>query len=53
VLGLLTDPGGTASFDDFLGQSREIAAIGPDTIRDYLRAWLPADQYIQVVVLPR
>jgi zinc protease len=53
VLGLLADPGGTASFDEFLGQPREIAAIDADLIREYLRAWLPADQYIEVVVLPR
>lgn len=52
VLGLLADPGGTASFDEFLGQPREIAAIDADLIREYLRAWLPADQYIEVVVLP-
>ena len=53
MLALLTDPGGTASFGEFLGQAGEVAPIDTDRVREYLRAWLPADQYIEVVVVPR
>ena len=50
VLGVLTDPAGNPSLDDFLGQARLVAGLD---IIQYLRAWLPADQYIEVTVLPR
>ena len=50
VLNVLTDPAGNPSLDDFLGQSQLVEGLD---IVGYLRAWLPADQYIDVRVLPR
>ncbi len=50
VLNVLTDPVGNPSLDDFLGQSQLVDDLD---IVGYLRAWLPADQYIDVRVLPR
>ncbi len=50
VLNVLTDPVGNPSLDDFLGQSQLVEGLD---IVGYLRAWLPADQYIDVRVLPR
>ncbi len=50
VLNVLTDPAGNPSLDDFLGQSQ---LVGQLDIIGYLRAWLPATQYIDVRVLPR
>jgi zinc protease len=50
VLRVLTDPAGNASFDDFLRQSELVDDVD---VTAYLRAWLPADRYIQIVVLPR
>ena len=50
VLGVLTDPAGNPSLDDFLGQSELVAGLD---IVGYLRAWLPVDHYIEVTVLPR
>jgi hypothetical protein len=47
---VLTDPAGNPSFDDFLRQADLLDGIDIDA---YLRAWLPADRYIEVVVLPR
>ncbi len=53
VLDLLTDPGGTASFDDFVNQAFLLRGISADDVRAALDAWLPANQYIEVRVLPR
>jgi zinc protease len=50
VLNVLTDPAGNPSLDDFLGQSELVDGLD---IVGYLRAWLPAEQYIDVRVLPR
>ncbi len=50
VLNVLTDPAGNPSFDDFLNQAQLVEGLD---IAGYLRAWLPADQYIDVRVLPR
>ena len=50
VLNVLTDPVGNPSLDDFLGQAQLVDGLD---IVGYLRAWLPADQYIDVRVLPR
>jgi zinc protease len=53
VLSLLTDPGGTEDFDDFLEQVSLVDEISDADIREALSAWLPADRYISVVVRPR
>jgi zinc protease len=50
VLAVLTDPAGNASIDAFLGQARLLDGLDVDA---YLRAWLPADRYIEVTVLPK
>jgi zinc protease len=53
VLDVFTDPAGNASFDEFLRQDRLLADITAADIRDAVVRWLPADQYIEVRVLPR
>lgn len=53
VLAVLTDPAGNASFDEFLEQGRWVDDISADDVRDFVRVWMPADQYIEVRVLPR
>jgi zinc protease len=53
VLDLLTDPGGTASFGDFLDQSFLVDEITVSDVQAALNAWLPVGQYIEVRVLPR
>ena len=53
VLSVLTDPVGNASFDEFLQQPRLIDGITASDIRDAVARWFPADQYIEVRVLPR
>ncbi len=53
VLSVFTDPAGNASFDEFLEQPRWIDDIAAADIRDAVARWLPADQYIEVRVLPR
>lgn len=53
VLSVFTDPAGNASFDDFLGRPRWIDEITATDIRDAVVRWIPADQYIEVRVLPR
>ena len=50
VLGVLTDPAGNADFDAFLEQAFLVEALD---VTAYLRSWLPADRYIEVIVLPR
>jgi zinc protease len=53
VLAVLTDPVGNASFDEFLDQPGLVGQISADDLRDAMERWLPADQYIEVRVLPR
>jgi zinc protease len=53
VLDLLTDPGGTASFDEFLDQAFLVDEITVGDVQAALNAWLPASQYIEVRILPR
>ena len=53
VLSVLTDPGGNASFDEFLGQSRWVDDTSADDVRSAVERWLPADRYIEVRVVPR
>ncbi len=53
VLSVFTDPAGNASFDEFLDQAGWVDDITADDIRDAAARWLPADQYIEVRVLPR
>jgi len=50
---VFTDPAGNASFEEFLDQSLWVDDITADDIRDAVARWLPADQYIEVRVLPR
>jgi hypothetical protein len=49
----LTDPGGTASFDEFLDQSFLVDEITARDVQAALNAWLPPSQYIEVRILPR
>lgn len=53
VLAVVTDPGGNASFDEFLRQPLWAEVVTADEIRAAAARWLPADQYIDVRVLPR
>ncbi len=53
VLSVFTDPAGNASFDDFLDQVQWVEVIDADEIRAAASRWLPADQYIEVRVVPR
>ena len=53
VLRVLTDPAGNASFDDFLRQDTLVGTIGRSDAQDFITRWAPADQYIEVRVLPR
>ncbi|HSP30330.1 MAG TPA: insulinase family protein, partial [Ilumatobacteraceae bacterium] len=53
VLSVLTDPAGNSSFDEFLDQSSWVDVIDAAEIRAAAERWLPADQYIEVRVLPR
>jgi zinc protease len=53
VLSVFTDPAGNASFDEFLDERGWVDDITASDIRDAVARWLPADQYIEVRVLPR
>ena len=53
VLSVLADPAGHASFDEFLDQAQWAEVIDAAEIREAVVRWLPADQYIEVRVLPR
>lgn len=53
VLSVFADPSGNASFDEFLEQAQWVEVIDAAEIRDAALRWLPADQYIEVRVLPR
>jgi zinc protease len=53
VLDVFTDPAGNTSFDEFLRQAGLLDDIDASDLRDAAQRWLPADQYIEVRVLPR
>ncbi|MEM8621664.1 MAG: insulinase family protein [Actinomycetota bacterium] len=53
VLRLLTDPAGTASFDEFLTRERLAAAIDVDDVALFLAQTLPPDRYIEIRTVPR
>jgi zinc protease len=53
ILNVLVDPDGNASFDEFLNEFRLVPNISPTDVQRYITEWLPADQYIEVRVLPR
>jgi zinc protease len=53
VLGVLVDPEGNASFDDFVDQAAIIATITPGDVERALNDWIDLDQYIEVQVTPR
>jgi zinc protease len=53
VLSVFTDPAGNASFDEFLAQAQWVQVIDAAEIRDAASRWLPADNFIEVRVLPR
>lgn len=53
VLAVFTDPAGHPSFDEFLRQAGWVDTIDAGDIRRVATAWLPADQYIEIRVLPR
>jgi zinc protease len=53
VLAVLTDPAGAPSFDDFVRQQSLVEGLTAADVRQAMTAWLPADQYIVVRVLPR
>jgi zinc protease len=50
ILRVLTDPAGNPSLAEFLEQAFLVDDVD---LSAYLRAWLPTEQYIQVVVRPR
>ena len=52
ILDVLVDPAGNASFDDFANQGRFIPEITSDDVRAAIRAWISADDYIEVRVAP-
>ena len=53
ILAALTDPAGNASFDEFENQGDLLASIDQGDLDDYLDAWLPLDEYVEIRVLPR
>ena len=53
VLDALVDPEGSPDFDDFLDEFEELPTITADDVSAALVEWAPADQYIEVRVLPR
>jgi zinc protease len=53
ALAVFTDPAGNSSFDEFLGQARWVDTVTAADIRSIAARWLPADQYIEVRVVPR
>ena len=53
VLDSFTDPGGTASFDDFVNQAALVDELTATDVRAAIARWVPAAEYIQVRVLPR
>jgi zinc protease len=53
VLSVLVDPEGNPSLDAFLHADDLVATIDRDDVAAYVSAWAPAQQYIQVVTVPR
>lgn len=53
VLGALVDPAGNPDFAEYLEEDALVDTFSPDEVRGYMTAWLTADEYIEVRVLPR
>jgi hypothetical protein len=53
VLSVLTDPAGNPDLMAFVDQYDLVGQIDMAMLADRLAAWLPADQYIAVIVTPR
>ena len=53
ILDAIVDPEGSADFDDFLDEFDTLGSVRSDEVRDALRRWTSADDYIEVRVLPR
>ncbi|MGI9645043.1 MAG: M16 family metallopeptidase [Ilumatobacteraceae bacterium] len=53
VLSVLTDPAGNADFQDYLESVFLVDAVTSSLVQDRIATWLPADQFIEVRVLPR
>ena len=52
VLAVLVDPGGNASFDEFITQPLLIQTITADDVRAAIEAWISPTEYIEVRVAP-
>ena len=52
VLGVLVDPAGNASFDDFIAQPLLIQTITADDVQAAIEAWTSSTEYIEVRVTP-
>jgi len=52
VLAVLVDPGGNASFDEFITQPLLIQTITDDDVRAAIEAWISPTEYIEVRVAP-
>ncbi len=53
VLSVLTDPAGNPDFQDYLESVFLVDDVTSAVVQDRIAAWLPADRYIEVRVLPR
>ena len=52
VLAVLVDPGGDASFDEFITQPLLIQTITADDVRAAIEAWTSPTEYIEVRITP-
>jgi len=53
LLSVLTDPAGNRSLQEFENQADLLGGIGQRNVDDYIDQWLPADDYIEIRVVPR
>lgn len=53
LLDVLTDPAGNTSLSEFENQPNLIGSISQGDVEDYIDRWLPAEEYIEIRVLPR
>jgi zinc protease len=53
ILDVLTDPAGNPSLSEFENQPNLIGSISQGDVEDYIDRWLPAEEYIEIRVLPR
>ena len=53
LLDVLTDPAGNTSLSEFENQPDLIGSISQGDVEDYIDRWLPAEDYIEIRVLPR